>query len=72
MPRGRKKKPESIEGQIELVQNEIDALSTQLKEKKKALSALEKAKEAEEQQKLLDAVTESGKSIDDVIALLGK
>lgn len=71
MARGRKKKPESIQEQIELIQTEIETLTNQLKDKKKTLADLEKAKEQEEHKKLLDAVAESGKSIDDVIAMLG-
>ncbi len=71
MARGRKKKPESIQEQIELIQTEIETLTNQLKNKKKTLADLEKAKEQEEHKKLLDAVAESGKSIDDVIAMLG-
>ena len=56
MPRGRKKKPESVEEQMQLVQAEIEELSAKLKAKKKEMAVLEKAKKAEEQQKLLDAV----------------
>ena len=70
MPRGRKKKPESVEEQMQLVQAEIEELSAKLKEKKKEMAVLEKAKTAEEQQKLLDAVAASGKSVDEIIGML--
>ena len=70
MPRGRKKKPESVEQQMQLVQAEIDELSAKLKAKKKEMAVLEKAKKAEEQQKLLDAVAASGKSVDEIIGML--
>ena len=70
MPRGRKKKPESVEEQMQLVQAEIDELSATLKAKKKEMAVLEKAKKAEEQQKLLDAVAASGKSVDEIIGML--
>ena len=70
MPRGRKKKPESVEEQMQLVQAEIEELSAKLKAKKKGMAVLEKAKKAEEQQKLLDAVAASGKSVDEIIGML--
>ena len=70
MPRGRKKKPESVEEQMQLVQAEIEELSAKLKAKKKERAVLEKAKKAEEQQKLLDAVAASGKSVDEIIGML--
>lgn len=70
MPRGRKKKPESVEEQMQLVQAEIEELFAKLKAKKKEMAVLEKAKKAEEQQKLLDAVAASGKSVDEIIGML--
>ena len=70
MPRGRKKKPESVEEQMALVQADIEDLSTRLKAKKKELAALESTKELEEQKKLLDAVAASGKSVDEIIGML--
>ena len=70
MPRGRKKKPESVEEQMQLVQAEIEELSAKLIAKKKEMAVLEKAKKAEEQQKLLDAVAASGKSVDEIIGML--
>lgn len=70
MPRGRKKKPESIEAQMQQIQGEIEELSTRLKTKKKELAALEDARKLEEQKKLLDAVAASGKSVDEIIGML--
>ena len=70
MQRGRKKKPESVEEQMVLVQADIDDLSAKLKAKKKELAALESAKKLEEQQKLLDAVAASGKSVEEIIGML--
>ena len=70
MPRGRKKKPESVEEQMVLVQADIDDLSAKLKAKKKELAAMESAKKLEEQQKLLDAVAASGKSVEEIIGML--
>ena len=70
MPRGRKKKPESVEEQMQLEQAGIEQLAAKLKAKKKEMAVLEKAKKAEEQQKLLDAVAASGKSMDEIIGML--
>lgn len=70
MPRGRKKKPESIEAQMQQIQEEIEELSARLKTKKKELAALEDARKLEEQKKLLDAVAASGKSVDEIIGML--
>lgn len=72
MARGRKKKEVSVEEQIVLVQNEINELTTQLKDKKKELSDLEEAKKAQEQKALLDAIVASGKTAEEVIAFLQK
>ena len=70
MPRGRKKKPESLDAQMQQIQQEIEELSTKLKAKKKELAALEDARKLEEQKKLLDAVAASGKSVDEIIGML--
>ena len=70
MPRGRKKAPVNIEEKIAVVEKEITELGEQLKAKKKELVALQKEKEANQQQKLFEAITASGKSYDEVIALL--
>lgn len=72
MARGRKKKEVNIDEQIVLVQNEIADLANKIKEKKKELADLEEAKKAQEQKVLMDAISESGKSVDEVLALLKK
>lgn len=70
MPRGRKKKPETVAEQIALIQEEINNLTAQLKDKKKELAELEKRQEAEQGQQLIEAVHASGKTIKEVIAML--
>ena len=70
--RGRRKKEISVEEKIVLVQNEINDLTTQLKDKKKELADLEEEKKAQEQKALLDAIVASGKSAEEVIAFLQK
>lgn len=72
MARGRKKKEVNIDEQIVLVQNEITDLTNKIKEKKKELADLEEAKKVQEQKVLIDAISESGKSVDEVLALLKK
>lgn len=70
--RGRRKKEISVEEKIVLVQNEINDLTTQLKDKKKELADLEEEKKTQEQKALLDAIIASGKSAEEVIAFLQK
>lgn len=72
MARGRKKKEVNIDEQIVLVQNDITDLTNKIKEKKKELADLEEAKKVQEQKVLIDAISESGKSVDEVLALLKK
>ena len=70
-----------LNGQISATEAEITSLTDQLKTKKAELKTLTKerdaaekaageAKEAEQKAKLLEAVASSGKSIDEVIALI--
>ena len=72
---------DQLNEQIAATEQEITTLTEQLKEKKAALKELTKqrsvaekaaaeAKEAEQKAKLLEAVAASGKSIDEVIALI--
>ena len=72
---------DQLNEQISAAEAEITALTEQLKAKKAELKALTKeheaaekaaaeAKEAEQKAKLLEAVASSGKSIDEVIALI--
>ena len=72
---------DQLNEQISATEAEITALTEQLRTKKAELKALTKdreaaekaaaeAKEAEQKAKLLEAVASSGKSIDEVIALI--
>lgn len=70
-PKGSKKKLVlSIDERITAVTAEIESLQEQLKEKKVELKQLKAEKEEEDQKRLLAAVVASGKSIDEVIALI--
>lgn len=70
-PKGSKKKLVlSIDERITAVTAEIESLQEQLKEKKAELKQLKAEKEEEDQKRLLAAVAASGKSIDEVIALI--
>ena len=71
-PKGSKKKLVlSINERITAVTAEIESLQEQLKEKKVELKQLKAEKEEEDQKRLFAAVVASGKSIDEVIALIG-
>ncbi len=84
MPRtkgSRNKLKMSIDDQINTIEQEIEAMNAQIKEKKTALKALKKQKLAEEKaaaaaavearkNQLLDAFAESGKSVDEILELL--
>ena len=72
MPRGRKKVvPQSVDERIAVVTAEIESLKEQIKDKKNELKELQSQKEAEDQKKLLEAFASSGKSVDEVLAMLG-
>ena len=71
-PRGSKNKPAlTLDEQIVQVNAEIVALQEQLKEKKAELNNLNDAKADEDKQRLMAAVLASGKSVDDVVAMIG-
>ena len=71
-PKGSKKKLVlSVDERITAVTAEIESLQEQLKEKKVELKQLKAEKEEEDQKRLFAAVVASGKSIDEVIALIG-
>lgn len=70
MPRGRKKKPTNIDEQITLIQQSIEQISADLKEKKKQLADLESQKKIKEQNELLEAIAASGKSTEEIISML--
>lgn len=73
MPRSKGSKKKlvlSVDERITAVTTEIESLQEQLKEKKAELKQLKAEKEEEDQKRLLAAVAASGKSIDEVIALI--
>ncbi len=73
MPRGRKKKVVlTLDQKIEAVKNEIAALAKQLKEKKAEFKALADEKANEKRTEFIAAVEASGKSYDDILAMLKK
>lgn len=69
MPR-KKKVVLSTAEKIAAVKGEIEALTTQLKEKKQELKKLEAEQAEEEKANVLAAYAASGKSADEVIAWL--
>lgn len=60
----------SVDERIAAVTAEIESLQEQVREKKAGLKQLKAEKEEEERKRLLAAVVASGKSIDEVIALI--
>lgn len=62
MPRGKK-------NQVNLSE-QIAALEADIKEKKELLKKLKAQKDEEDKTRLIEAIDASGKSIDDVIAML--
>lgn len=73
MPRtkGSKNKTSlTVEEKIALISAEIESLQEQIKEKKAELRQLNAEKAEEEQKKILDAVSASGKSAEEIIALI--
>ena len=62
MPRGKK-------NQVSLSE-QIAALEADIKEKKELLKKLKAQKDEEDKTRLIEAIDASGKSIDDVIAML--
>ena len=84
MPRGKKVAiPENFEEKIAVIEKEIEELTAKAKAKKAELKTLLKAKEAalkaaaekkaeEDKEKLLKAVADSGKTVEEVLDLLKK
>ena len=73
MPRtkgSRNKAATSVDERIAMVTAEIESLQEQVKGKKAELKRLMAEKAEEDQKRILDAVAESGKSVDEVIALI--
>ena len=71
MPRGRKKLG-TVEEQIEVLKNEIEALKAETKKKQDKLKELEKKKEAEDNKEIMEAVARSGKSKDEILRLISE
>lgn len=69
MPRGRKPAL-TVDEKIALTEQEIETMTQRLKDLKNELKLLQASKREEEVSKLLDALETSGKSVDEVIALL--
>ena len=70
-PKGSKNKPSlTIEEQMAKLNEEIDALKAQIKEKQDELAHLKDLRDQEKMKALMDAVAGSGKSVDDVIAMI--
>ena len=67
-----KKTALTTQEQINAVQEEISKLTEQLKSKKADLKKLEAAADEEKKQQLLEAVNQSGKTLDEVIELIKK
>ena len=62
----------SIDEKIEKIKTEIESLNAEIKEKKAELKELEKEKAEENKMKILAAVEESGKSVEEILELLKK
>ena len=60
----------TVEERIAAIDAQIENLQEQIKEKKAERRKLTAEKKAEDQKKLIDAVEKSGKSIDEIIALV--
>jgi septal ring factor EnvC (AmiA/AmiB activator) len=70
--KGSKNKVVSVEDRIAAVTSDIEKLQTTLKEKKAELKQLNVEKSEVDQRRLLTAVSASGKSVEEVIALLSE
>lgn len=75
MPRPKGRKLSSalpLEEQIAQVSAEIEALQEQINEKNAELARLNDIKDEEARQRLMDAVHASGKTMDDIIAMINE
>jgi septal ring factor EnvC (AmiA/AmiB activator) len=70
--KGSKNKVVSVEDRIAAVTADIEKLQSTLKEKKAELKQLNVEKNEVDQRRLLTAVSASGKSVEEVIALLSE
>ena len=62
----------SISERIEKTMAEIENLQEQIKDKKSELKNLQEQKEQESMKSILDAISKSGKSAEEIISLLSK
>ncbi|MBR2257470.1 MAG: hypothetical protein IJ899_09145 [Blautia sp.] len=71
-PKGSKNKQpvNSIDERIETVSAEIDRLQAALKEKKDEIKALKSEQREEMHKKIIKAADESGKSLEEILALI--
>lgn len=72
MSRTKKTPMQTTDELIATVTAELEELQSQIKAKKAELKQLKAQKEAEEQQRLIEAVRASGKTIEEVLQLLGE
>ena len=68
----RRPKNLTIEEQIALQEKEIENLSEQLKSAKAELKKLKETKQLVDSQKIMEAIANSGKSIDEVINFINQ
>ena len=68
----RRPKNLTIEEQIALQEKEIENLSEQLKSAKAELKKLKETKQLVDSQKIMEAIANSGKSVDEVINFINQ
>lgn len=71
-PKGSKNKKENaaLSDQILALEEEIESLQAQVTDKKNQIRNLRKAEKEEEKKRLLEAIEKSGKSVDEILAML--
>jgi len=71
-PKGSKNKKENatLSDQILALEAEIESLQAQVTDKKNQIRNLKKAAKEEEKKRLLEAIEKSGKSVDEILAML--
>lgn len=71
-PKGSKNKKENaaLSDQILALEAEIESLQAQVTDKKNQIRNLRKAEKEEEKKRLLEAIEKSGKSVDEILAIL--
>ena len=71
-PKGSKNKKENaaLSDQILALEAEIESLQAQVTDKKNQIRNLRKAEKEEEKKRLFEAIEKSGKSVDEILAIL--